>query len=139
MGSGNGMGEGLNRYSENTHRMRGFVQSNYDSIVEWPHQGAFTASAVDDTTAGLLEKAERLGLVERWGTIKEHGDAADLIVWSVTESLTDLIEDCAHPDAYKLPCGHTGFVNDRDSQYLRCKECNGRFTQKEVERGRGDE
>lgn len=131
---------GLAKYSEFTQRQTGFVSSNFDEAREWPRSGGFTWDAVGDTQARTLQTAEKLGLVERWGVVEPtiDGSRYDKTVWTVTDQLVTLLEEHTTADAYKLPCGHTGFVNDRESEYLHCQTCNGRFTQEEVERGRQD-
>lgn len=113
-----------------------FVDKRYRELEDLPREGCFTGPAVGDPHADLLKAASRRGIVTKVDTIDtDASDRKERIAWTLTETGRAKIESYTVARAHKLPCGHTGFVNDRESDYLQCKQCNGRYTREEVKAG----
>lgn len=117
-----------------------WARRHYDLIADIPREGAFTMRSLKkeyETRQMIREKMVSVGLLEEVGTVRIGYD--DKVVYQMTEAGRGVMENQSPPANHiPMPCGHTGFSNSRDSDFLHCTTCNGRFTKEEV-RDVGDE
>lgn len=117
-----------------------FFENNYQELDDLPRNVSFTAPDDSGIDSDLLRAANRRGLVKQVGVV----DVTDRCghkrtVWRLSDDLCTMLEAYDRADGRKMPCGHTGFINDRDTEFLSCKTCGGRFTTAEVKAGLRDE
>lgn len=76
------------------------------------------------TLDGLLEKVHDPG---------NNQDGAAW--WRVSPDARSLVRELQDNHEGRLPCGHDGFKNLRESEYYECTVCERKFTREEIEDG----
>jgi hypothetical protein len=92
-----------------------------------------------DCLGELQWKSEKLlgyNLIEVVGHIDRTDDGHyDCTIYRTTEKCVELLSEHGEWKTSPLPCGelgHTGFVNEQSTDYIRCKQCNGRWKKSEL-------
>jgi hypothetical protein len=114
-----------------TTSVHAFVKNNRRILDELPKKSPWLASTTK-LNGGELGKAESSGVIEKIGHLNDH--YWELDIWCLTDAARVVLKESASDNIdYRMPCGHYGFENPRDSEFYRCKECGGRFTRDEME------
>jgi hypothetical protein len=117
--------------------VQAYVRGNYHQLRDVPRTGWFTHPVAGIPSEGL-SKAKRANFLEAVTTLQteDHSPSPhteQITLWKVTEDGRSVLEQYDGEDmAMSMPCGHYGFVNERGSSLLACKQCGGRFTKQEV-------
>lgn len=112
------------------------VKTNINALQQFPERGPFTACSVPFESNQIVQLAEA-GIVEHVDTVRpkstESGSRGKTKVWRLMPAARERIEYYATRSTPSiLPCGSESFENLRDSEFIQCKTCNGRWTKDEI-------
>lgn len=123
------------RYDETSDcggKLTQFVQSYRDPLELYPREGLFSRSTLPPDARAVFKRANEENFVEPVTEIQHPTWYREIRLWRMTDAARERLDDLPDSRQMAMPCGHSGFDNPRDSDYLHCKQCNGRFTKEEV-------
>jgi len=112
-----------------------FVRLNYDHLAALPQHGLWTGS-VPDVPMWVIRECKRRGFVTEETRVRckqsaDWNSSEVRALWRMTDVGRQAIKQYnSEQRPMQMPCGHTGFTNE--GEYLRCKDCGGRFSRAEV-------
>lgn len=119
-----------------------YIKTHVDDLARMPLDETFTARDVPirkQRLSALVEKSVIEPVGEREYQRDNHQGVRTLLEWRVTDAARERIrERLANDRPEQLPCGHSGWRNERGVDGLSCKTCE-RVYPKAVVRGEGDE
>lgn len=110
-----------------------WVRQNYDTAILFPRSGFWTKASLPDNAQVEYQKASEVGFIEPVDDLFVEDYESTIKVWHVTKAAERRLDELGDNRLMKMPCGHTGFTNERDSDFLTCRHCGGRFTREEVQ------
>jgi hypothetical protein len=119
-----------------------YIKTHVDDLARLPLEGTFTARDIPiskQRLSALTEKSVIEAVGERIVERPENGSYRRLTEWRVTDAARERIaQQLANDRPEELPCGHSGWRNERGVDGLSCKTCD-RVYPKAVVRGGGGE
>jgi hypothetical protein len=109
-------------------RLVRFCESHSSILHEVP-DGCWTRNTLDGELADLFRKMMYRNVVEKVGTVQVHPNKGKS-VWRLSSEARDALGD--KPQNRRMPCGHSGFVNEKESEFYRCTRCNARYLREDL-------